>query len=68
MEPLQTTTRLIAHPDATAFSALPNAPVVADRERHTGAGSRLALARVLHRLGDAVAPATAPRSAWAGSR
>jgi len=68
MEPLQTATRLIAHPNATAFSALPDAPVVPDREHHAGAAGRLALARVLHRLGDAVAPATAPRSAWAGSR
>ena len=68
MEPLQTITTLLAHPTASAFSALPNAPIAPDRERHAGAASRLVLARVLHRLGDAVAPATTPRSAWAGSR
>jgi len=73
MEPLQHTTSLIRHPNATAFSALPDAPVVPDREHaHASAASRLLLARALHRLGDAVAPTTLPtttrRSAWAGSR
>jgi hypothetical protein len=69
MEPMQIASILTDHPSATAFSALPDAPVVPHRERAAlGAGSRLRLARALHRLGDAVAPATPPRRAWAGSR
>ena len=68
MEPLQTTTTLIGHPHALAFSALPGAPVVPDRETRVASPTRLVLARALHRLGDAVAPAAQPRHAWAGSR
>ena len=66
MEPIQTTASLIRHPGATAFSALPTAPVVPDREHRTvGIDSRARLARVLHRLADAVAPASPARGAWA---
>jgi hypothetical protein len=69
MEPMQTAAILSDYPDATAFSALPDAPIVPDRARPSlGATSRLRLARALHRLGDAVAPAAPPRNAWAGSR
>jgi len=77
MEPLQTITSRIAHPTATAFSALPDAPIVTDRRRAVAAGSRRRVADVLHRLGDAIAPAptgarsgasAAPREAYAGGR
>lgn len=78
MDPLQTTASLIDHPTATAFSALPDAPVIPPRERrHRAAAARAHLAEVLHHLADAVAPAPtatpatpapSPRRAWAGSR
>ena len=68
MEPLHYTTTLIDHSSATAFSALPDALVVPDAPAHVvAAGARLRLARSLHRLADALTPAT-PRSAWASSR
>jgi hypothetical protein len=69
MEPLQLITALTRHPTATAFSALPAAPVVPARERRAaGAGSRLWLAGLLHRLADAVAPAGATRPAAGPTR
>ena len=72
MEPMQITTAIARFENATAFSALPHAPVVAEVEHRHLARSRLRLARTLHRLADAVAPAAqarqAPRRAYAGGR
>ena len=81
MEPLQLTTTLVRYPNATAFSALPDAPVVPDRpSRSVGGAPRARIAALLHRLADTVAPAGAPigstpgatrgatRGAWAGTR
>jgi hypothetical protein len=69
MEPLQYTATLTDFTDSTAFSALPDAPVVEPRQRRARlVGPRLRLARSLHRVADAVAPAPAPRRAFAGGR
>ena len=65
MDPLQTITSRIAHPTATAFSALPDAPVVSEPRRAVAAGSRRRVADVLHRLGDAIAPTPTPAPAGA---
>lgn len=70
MDPLHITAGLIRHPEATAFSALPDAPVVPPPDSvGTGAAARARLAAALHRLADAVAPSgAAPRGAYAGGR
>jgi len=69
MEPLQIIASRIDYPEANAFSALPDAPVVQYRERRTvGLDSRRIVADALHRIADAVAPASPSRSAWASSR
>jgi hypothetical protein len=68
MEPLHYTTTLVHHSGATAFSALPDAPVVPHRARRVVARhARLRLAGALFRLANAVSPVATQRRAWAGT-